>query len=70
MLGVISNSDVIALEAEAEERGHAALLEETTVRDVMTPRTLTISPTPTFATQPGRCSTPMCIACSSHRRER
>jgi CBS domain-containing protein len=44
MLGVISNSDVIALEAEAEERGHAALLEETTVRDVMTPRALTISP--------------------------
>jgi CBS domain-containing protein len=44
MLGVISNSDVIALEAEAEERGHATLLEETTVRDVMTPRALTISP--------------------------
>jgi CBS domain-containing protein len=44
MLGVISNTDVIALEAEAEERGYAALLEETTVRDVMTPRALTISP--------------------------
>jgi CBS domain-containing protein len=44
MLGVISNSDVIAMEAEAEERGRTALLRSTAVRDIMTPRTLTISP--------------------------
>jgi len=44
MLGVVSNSDVIAVEAEAEERGRAELLRGTAVRDIMTPRTLTISP--------------------------
>lgn len=44
MLGVVSNSDVIAMEAEAEERGHTALIRGTAVRDIMTPRTLTISP--------------------------
>ncbi len=44
MLGVVSNSDVIAVEAEAEEHGRAELLRGTAVRDIMTPRTLTISP--------------------------
>jgi CBS domain-containing protein len=44
MLGVVSTSDVIAVEAEAEERGRAELLRGTAVRDIMTPRTLTISP--------------------------
>ena len=44
MLGVISSSDVIAMEAEAEERGRVATFEDVTVRDVMTPRMLTIAP--------------------------
>ncbi|HEX2451784.1 MAG TPA: CBS domain-containing protein [Gemmatimonadales bacterium] len=44
MLGVVSHTDVIAVEAEAEERERSELLRDTAVRDIMTPRTLTISP--------------------------
>ncbi|HET8625137.1 MAG TPA: CBS domain-containing protein [Gemmatimonadales bacterium] len=44
MLGVVSNTDVISVEAEAEERDRRELLHGTAVRDIMTPRTLTIAP--------------------------
>jgi CBS domain-containing protein len=44
MLGVVSNTDVISVEAEAEERDRRELLHDTAVRDIMTPRTLTIAP--------------------------
>jgi CIC family chloride channel protein len=45
MLGVVSSSDILSAEAEAEDAGtRAVLLDDTPVRDIMTPRPLTISP--------------------------
>ena len=45
LLGVISATDILALEEEAEgERVRQTVLDRTTVRDVMTPEPLTISP--------------------------
>lgn len=41
MIGVLSASDVIAAEAEADP---GVQLEDTRVRDVMTPRSLTVAP--------------------------
>ena len=43
MLGVVSSSDVIAFEAETEERGRTEL-KRTAVRELMTPRPITIAP--------------------------
>jgi CBS domain-containing protein len=44
LLGVVSHTDLIALEAEAEQRDPGELLRGTAVRDIMTLRTLTIAP--------------------------
>lgn len=45
MVGVISSTDVLASEEEAEDqRARESLFEGTFVRDLMTPRPLTISP--------------------------
>lgn len=45
MVGVISSTDVLASEEEAEDqRARETLFEGTFVRDLMTPRPLTISP--------------------------
>lgn len=45
LLGVISTTDILALEEEAEtQEARATALETTAVRDLMTPRPLTISP--------------------------
>ena len=45
MVGVISSTDVLASEEEAEdEKARDALFEKTLVRDLMTPRPLTIAP--------------------------
>lgn len=45
MVGVISSTDVLASEEEAEDqRAKETLFEGTFVRDLMTPRPLTISP--------------------------
>ena len=45
VIGIVSSTDVLAAEAEAEDRdARQALLESTTVRDVMTPRPYTIGP--------------------------
>jgi CBS domain-containing protein len=45
LIGLISTTDILALEEEAEgERARSTVLDETPVRDVMTPTPLTISP--------------------------
>ncbi|MBW8838297.1 MAG: CBS domain-containing protein [Gemmatimonadetes bacterium] len=45
MIGIVSSTDVLTAEAEAEDRdARQALLDATTVRDVMTPRPYTIAP--------------------------
>lgn len=45
MIGVVSASDVLTAEAEAQGPGAGqVLLEHTTVRDIMTPRPLTVAP--------------------------
>jgi CBS domain-containing protein len=45
VIGIVSSTDVLTAEAEAEDRdARQALLEATAVRDVMTPRPYTISP--------------------------
>ncbi|HEU5169927.1 MAG TPA: CBS domain-containing protein [Gemmatimonadales bacterium] len=44
MLGVVSNTDVIAAEAEADEEQQPGLLQSTAVADIMTPRMFTIEP--------------------------
>jgi CBS domain-containing protein len=45
MLGVVSSSDILSAEAEADDAGtRAVLLDETPVRDIMTPRPLTVAP--------------------------
>lgn len=45
MIGVISSSDIIAAEAAtSEEPGRTALLTQTAVRDIMSPRPYTIGP--------------------------
>jgi CBS domain-containing protein len=45
LLGVISTTDILASEEEAEnQEAREAVLDKTTVRDLMTPRPLTISP--------------------------
>ena len=45
MVGVISSTDVLASEEEAEDqRARDTLFEKTMVRDLMTPRPLTIAP--------------------------
>jgi CIC family chloride channel protein len=45
MVGVISSTDILASEEEAEDQtARETLFEGTLVRDVMTPRPLTISP--------------------------
>ena len=45
MIGVVSTSDVLTAEAEAESRSLGReLLEETTVRDIMTPGPYTVTP--------------------------
>lgn len=45
MVGVISSTDILASEEEAEDQtAREALFEGTLVRDVMTPRPLTIAP--------------------------
>lgn len=45
MVGVISTTDIVASEEEAEDRkAREALFERTPVRDLMTPSPLTISP--------------------------
>jgi len=45
MVGVISNTDVLASEEEAEdEKARDTLFEKTLVQDLMTPRPLTIGP--------------------------
>jgi CBS domain-containing protein len=45
MVGVISTTDIVASEEEAEDRkAREALFERTRVRDLMTPSPLTISP--------------------------
>jgi CBS domain-containing protein len=43
MVGVVSNTDLIAAEAESEGAA-AELFENTLVRDIMTPRALTVPP--------------------------
>lgn len=45
MIGVLSSSDVLTAEAEAQDTGaRQALLENTEVREIMTPRPYTIAP--------------------------
>lgn len=45
MVGVVSTTDVIAAEAEAEgDPARAELIEHTTVQELMTPRPVTIAP--------------------------
>jgi len=45
MVGVISTTDIVTSEEEAEDRtARDALSEQTLVRDLMTPRPLTIAP--------------------------
>ena len=45
IIGVISTTDIIAAEAAMEEEGgHVALLTQTSVRDIMSPRPYTIGP--------------------------
>jgi CBS domain-containing protein len=45
LIGVISATDILALEEESESRkARAAVLQKTTVRDLMTPQPLTTSP--------------------------
>jgi CBS domain-containing protein len=45
MLGVISSTDVLIQEAEAEDsQARSTLLESTLAQDIMTPRPLTIDP--------------------------
>jgi CBS domain-containing protein len=45
LIGLISTTDILALEEEAEsERARDKVLDETPVRDVMTPTPVTISP--------------------------
>ncbi len=45
VIGIVSSTDVLTAEAEAEDRdARQALLDATTVRDVMTPRPYTIAP--------------------------
>lgn len=44
MVGVVSQTDVISAEAEAgDEKARTQLIEDTQVRDIMTPRVLTIA---------------------------
>jgi CIC family chloride channel protein len=48
LVGVISSTDILASEEEVEgEAGRVALFEETLVRDLMTPRPVTVTPTAT-----------------------
>ncbi len=48
LVGVISSTDILASEEEVEgEAGRVALFEETLVRDLMTPRPVTVAPTAT-----------------------
>jgi CBS domain-containing protein len=45
MIGVISSTDILTSEAEAGDAAEReALFEQVTVRDIMTPRPLTVSP--------------------------
>jgi CBS domain-containing protein len=44
LIGVVSATDVLGAEAEAGDRSAPRLLETTVVREVMTPRPLTIGP--------------------------
>ena len=44
MLGVISNSDVLAAEAENGDGGLQTLIDETTVKAIMSTRPLAVSP--------------------------
>lgn len=45
LVGVISSTDILASEEEVEgEAGRVALFQETLVRDLMTPRPVTVSP--------------------------
>ncbi len=45
MVGVVSSTDVLTSEAEAPDtRARETLLQDTTVRDIMTHRPLTVSP--------------------------
>ena len=45
MVGVISSTDILTSEAEAEDSvARQALFEGTTVRDIMTPHPLTVAP--------------------------
>lgn len=45
MIGVLSTTDVLTAEAEADDStARQALLENTAVKDIMTPRTFTIAP--------------------------
>jgi len=45
VVGVLSTTDVLAAEAEAEDpTARQTLLEQTAVRDIMTPRPFTIAP--------------------------
>jgi len=45
VIGVLSTTDVLAAEAEAEDSAaRQTLLEQTAVRDIMTPRPFTIAP--------------------------
>ncbi len=48
LVGVISSTDILASEEEVEgEAGRVALFEETLVRELMTPRPVTVAPTAT-----------------------
>ena len=45
VIGVLSTTDVLTAEAEADDRAaRESLLENTPVRDIMTPRPFTIAP--------------------------
>ena len=45
VIGVLSTTDVLAAEAEAEDpTARQTLLEQTAVRDIMTPRPFTVAP--------------------------
>jgi CBS domain-containing protein len=45
LVGVISSSDIIEAEAEATDRvSRTAVLEDTRVEDIMTPRPITVTP--------------------------
>lgn len=45
LIGVISTSDVLEAEAEATDtRSRTAVLEDTVVQDIMTPRPITVTP--------------------------